>query len=399
MENCIPNTENHEHKHKAHHVDTQADIASAKLAWEAWKSNDPQQIDHALDERNRLLTEDPKAWKKAMKEIDEEERLAAARAEIQREAQAEQAAAPQSNPPSNDVASPAPPQAAAMPTETLAQPADMPPGAVTQAYSPEGTTTITQTYPSDSAVTLPQNDSGASIQSNPSDGFAPPPPDTPAYNAAYGQAPPRFYGIDIGIVKLGVNSHGSIDGGFNIGILRGEGQVGLENRGDVEIFPGVKSLHARAGAGIGVNRDGFHGEAGAGANVFNLVGGDLDVGARLGNNTGVDGDFRGKAVVVEGQGAAGLSLDQHGLGVHGGGNGDILQTVGARGGGRFNLGPEHTGGAAGVGVDVAGSTLDFGPSVDAYSDGTVAQGIHLDPGQTQQPTFFPTGNRQIDPQQ
>jgi hypothetical protein len=362
----------HDQHHPAHHADMQADIASAKLAWEAWNSHDPKQIDHALEERHRILKEDPKAWKKAMKEIDaEEKRQAEAKAQLQKELQAEEAA--------RAATAAAAAQGPPAPTRDAA--------ATATAQAPDGQATA--------AVDMPPNAVTATANSN--DNFAPPPPDTPAYNAAYNQPPAKFYGIDWKVVKLGVNSHGSIEGGLFIKhVVNFDGQLGLETMGDLEVFPGVKSLHARAGAGIGVNKDGFHGEAGAGVNAFNLAGGDLDVGARLGNHTGVDGDLRGRALLVNGQGSAGLSLDENGLGVHGGGNADILQTVGARGGGRFNLGPEHTGLAAGVGLNVAGKTLDFGPSVDGYSDGSVAQGIHLDPGQAKAATFFPTGDRQAD---
>ena len=226
--------------------------------------------------------------------------------------------------------------------------------------------------------------------------YAPLPPNTPAYNAAYNQEPAKFYGINLGIIKLGVTSHGSIDAGVNIGLARGEAQVGLENRVDGEFMPVGGPLHARVGAGVGVNKNGFHGEAGAGVNFFNLVGGDADVGARLGNDIGVDGDLRGRALLVNGQGDAGVSLSQNGLAVHGGGNADVLQTVGARGGGRFDLGPKDTGVAAGVGLNVAGSTLDFGPSIDAYPNGVVAPALHLDPGQSQVKPFYPTGDRTLD---
>jgi hypothetical protein len=307
-----------------------------------------------------------------MKEIDaDEKRQAEAKAQLQKELQAEEAA--------RAAAAAAAAQGPPAPTRDAAA------GATAQ--PPDGQAA--------NVIDLPPTVVTPTANSN--DNFAPPPPDTPAYNAAYNHPPAKFYGINLGIAKLGVNNHGSIEGGLFIKhVVNFDGQLGLETRGDLEVFPGVKSLHARAGAGIGLNQDGFHGEAGAGLNVFNLVGGDADVGARLGNHTGIDGDLRGRALLVNGQGSAGLSLDENGLGVRGGGNADILQTLGARGGGRFNLGPEHSGLAAGVGLNVAGKTLDFGPSTDGYSDGTVAQGIHLDPGQAKEATFFPTGDRQAD---
>jgi len=378
MDNCHQN--NDHHAPTAHHVDTQADIASAKLAWDCWKSNDPKQWDFAMAEKQRILKEDPKAWKEAMKEIDADEKQAQAKAELQREMQAEQdAAAKAAAAPLNQeyLAATAPPAQAAAPADMpVAPPADVPPATMPAADMPPP------------AVAHPGY--------APDSPYAPLPPNTPAYNAAYNQEPAKFYGINLGIIKLGVTSHGSIDAGVNIGLARGEAQVGLENRVDGEFMPVGGPLHARVGAGVGVNKNGFHGEAGAGVNFFNLVGGDADVGARLGNDIGVDGDLRGRALLVNGQGDAGVSLSQNGLAVHGGGNADVLQTVGARGGGRFDLGPKDTGVAAGVGLNVAGSTLDFGPSIDAYPNGVVAPALHLDPGQSQVKPFYPTGDRTLD---
>jgi hypothetical protein len=379
MDNCPHTTDtNTQSLHQDHghisHAELQSDIASSKLAWEAWKSNDPKQWDHAMDEKGRILKEDPKAWKTAMKEIDaDEKQQALAKAELQKEMQAETDAAAAAKAqvlpaPSTDTAAAAQPPADAQPVAD-AQP-------------------MTQSDAAPMVVAHP----GYSPDSQ----FAPAPPNTPAYDAAYNQPPAKFYGLNLGIVKFGVTNHGSIDLGVNIGLARGEVQAGLENRVDGEFMPVGGPLHARVGAGVGVNANGFHGEAGAGLNVFNLVGGDADVGARLGKDIGVDGDLRGRALLVNGQGDAGVSLGQNGLAVHGGGNADILQTVGARGGGRFDLSPQDTGVAAGVGLNVAGHTLDFGPSIDAYPTGVVAPDLHLDPSTSDKAPFFPTGDRALD---
>jgi hypothetical protein len=383
MDNCpqpIDNTVHNnnqslqqDHGHKAHHVDTAADVSSAKMAWEAWKSNDPKQWDQALAEKDRLLKTDPKAWHKAMNEIDAEEKAQALAKAAERDREAKEAA----------LAAAAAAQAVPAPQsqEVAAAPAATP---VDQAAGQP----IQQP---DELVMAPIHPGYA-----PHSQFAPAPPNSPAYDAAYNQPPAKFYGLNIGLIKLGVTNHGSLDVGVNIGLARAEVQAGLENRVDGEFMPVGGPLHARVGAGVGVNRNGFHGEAGAGANFFNLVGGDADVGARLGRDVGVDADVRGRALLVNGQGDVGASLGPNGVEAHGGGNADLLQTVGARGGGRVGLGPQDTGVAAGVGLNVAGKTLDFGPSIDAYPDGKVASGLHLDPGQSANATFYPTGDREID---
>jgi len=347
-----------DHGHKISHAQMQEDISSAKLAYEAWKSNDPKDWDHAMAEKNRLLKEDPRAWKAAMKEIDADE---ARQKELQAELKAEEA---------QRAADEAAAKESAPAAEASQNVVTMPDEVVTRAAAPAG-------YAPDSP-------------------YAPLPPASPAFEAAYRQPPAKFYGINAGIFKLGVTNHGSLDVGVNIGLARAEAQVGLENRVEGEFMPVGGPLHARAGAGIGVNRNGFHGEVGAGANVFNLVNGDADVGARLGRDIGVDADVRGRALIVNGQADGGVSLGDQGLKVHGGGNADILNTLGARGGARASLGPE-TGIGVGVGLKADQDTLDFGPAIDVGPDGKVTGSIYGQ-GKADNATFFPTGDRTIDQQ-
>jgi len=346
-----------DHGHKISHAQMQEDITAAKLAYEAWKSNDPKDWDHAMAEKTRLLKEDPRAWKSAMKEVDADEK---AQKELQAELKAEEAqrAADEAAAKQNTAAEAAAPAVVTMPDEV-----------VTRTPSPAG-------YAPDSP-------------------FAPLPPNSPAYDAAYRQPPAKFYGLNAGLFKIGVTNHGSLDVGVNIGLARAEAQVGLENRIEGEFMPVGGPLHARVGAGVGVNRNGFHGEAGAGANVFNLVGGDADVGARLGRDIGVDADVRGRALLVNGQADGGVSLGDQGLKAHGGGNADILNTLGARGGARVALGPEDTGFGVGVGLKADKDTLDFGPAIDVNGDGKVS-GSMYGVGKSENATFFPTGDRTVD---
>ncbi len=371
MENSTTTGDNH--THALHHHDFQKDVADSKLAFEAWSSQDPDKIKFAVDEKARIVKDDRKAWDEAMKEIDaeqkrvaQEKRDAAAKAELQRELEAEQAARAAAQ-----AAPPPPPAAEAPPPPPAAEAPPPPPGEATAAIAPQG---------------------------DPAAALAPPEPNTPGYNAAWHQPPVKHWDLNIfGLAHVGVNSHISLEGGINIPkIFQGEGELGGQTGGKVEIFPGFKPLHARVGAEVGINQDGLHGEGGAGANFLNLAGGDLDVSARLGKNTGADGDFRGKALIAQGQGDAGVSIDERGVGVYGGGNGSLLNVVGARGGGRATLLGPDSGIAAGVGGTVAGKRLDVGPSSDGYSDGTSIQAIHVDPGDVNAPTFFPTGNRAVD---
>jgi hypothetical protein len=369
---------------KVSHADFQADVTTAKLAWDAWKSNEPDRVDWALQEKHKILKEDPKAWKEAMKEVDADQKKEAdAKKQAQTETDLQKELAAESA--GNQT------QGNALNQEYLA--ATAPPPAV-----PSDAPAAPQSNVGVDTVVAPTV-ADARPGYSPNSPFAPPEPNNPAYDQAYHQPVAKFYGLNLGIVKLGVTNHGSIDAGVNIGIARAEAQVGLENRVEGEFMPVGGPIHARVGAGVGINRDGLHAEAGAGGNFFNIANVDGDGAAHIGRTIGVDGDVRGRALIVNGEGAAGASLGPQGVEGHGGGNADLVQAIGARGGGRVALG-ENTGVAAGVGLNAGGNTLDFGPSIDVRSDvqgqPAVIPSLHLDPGTSDNSTFFPTGNRAID---
>ncbi|MBS1996960.1 MAG: hypothetical protein JSS86_11640 [Cyanobacteria bacterium SZAS LIN-2] len=365
----------HTKDHGHNQVDMQHDVQSAKLAWEAWKSNDPQKIDWALAEKERIEKTDPKAWRVAMNQIDAEESQ-------QRAAKEQRSDAPCDDQPRRQR------HDSRLSQEYLEQTAP-PPRPIERPLQ----------QPLDQPIDQPVNEPIVHPGYAPDSRFAPPPPNSPAYDAAYNQEPAKFYGLDLGVVKLGVTNHGSIDAGVNIGLARAEVQAGLENRVDGEFMPIGGPLHARAGAGIGVNRYGLHSEVGAGANFFNLVNGDADFGAHVGRNIGVDGDVRGKVWPVDAQGDAGASIGSDGVSAYTGGNTDISHVAGFRTGGRFDLNRRNSGVAAGVGANLGDETLDFGPSIDTYGNRTITPRLHVDTGNTEEAPFYPTGDRYIDEQE
>ena len=232
----------------------------------------------------------------------------------------------------------------------------------------------------------------------PQSDFAPEAPDSPAYDYAYNRPEPEFYGLDIGILKVGVNSNGSLDLGVNVGLAKAGVQVGLENRVDGEFMPIGGPLHARAGAGIGINRAGIHSEVGAGANFFNVVNGDADFGARLGREISVDGDVRGRAFPVNVQADAGAAVGADGVNAYTGATTDIAGQAGVRAGAHFDLDKYNSGIAAGVGLKAGERSLDFGPSIQSDGNSTVRPQVHLEPGFARRRTFYPTGIRQVDEQ-
>ncbi|MBK9620012.1 MAG: hypothetical protein IPO31_12620 [Candidatus Obscuribacter sp.] len=344
------------HSARDHHKhDSAADVNAAHIAWDLWKSNDPRDWDKALDERERINKHNPKAWKKAMHEVDAEE----AQHKVAKHHEV--------------VAKPVP-----KPIEIRSdKPVERIPAVISQDQSGEN-------------IVAP----GYAPESK----FAPPVPDSPAYRAAYERQHPEFYGVDLGIAKLGVNSNGSIETGVNIGIAKAGLQVGLENRVDGEFMPIGGPLHARAGAGVGVNRDGIHSDVGAGANFFNAVNGDADFDARVGRNTGVDGDVRGRVLPVNVQADAGANIGPEGLNAYTGANTDVMDQVGFRTGGDFRLNSQDSGLDAGVGVRAGDNTLDFGPSIYSNGNTTVRPDLHFDRNTDQVPAFYPDGDRGLDGQ-
>jgi hypothetical protein len=342
----------HTNNHGVKHNDMQHDVDTAKLAWECWKSDDPQKVDWAIAEKARIQKTDPKAWNQAMRELD-----AAAQAPL--------------------------PELAIEPAPPIAP---VPDSDLSLDSSPVGRAEAAPPL-------IPADARGVNVHAGyaPESQFAPAPPNSPAYDAAYNQPPARFYGLDLNVIKVGVTDRGSLDLGVNVGLARAEVQAGLENRVDGEFMPIGGPLHARAGAGIGINRRGLHSEVGAGGNFFNLVNGDADFAARVGRDIGVDGDVRGKVVAVDAQGRAGASVGADGVSAYTGGNTDLAHVAGFRTGGRFALNRYDSGVAA-------GHTLDIGPSIDSYGNRTLAPRVHVETGVEENAPFYPTGDRDLDEQ-
>jgi hypothetical protein len=353
------------HHSKAHRNSVkqmERDVQTAHDAWDAWKSHDPEAWDWALDQRERIAKKDPKAWNKAMKEVDAEEaaqkRLAQAERQRElaaaRELQAEEKMRRQyMNSPLED--------AHTMTVDPVLAP--RPPEILHPGYAPHSS-------------------------------FAPEPPNSPAYDAYYNKPRGEFHGLDLGLVKLGVQD-GSLAAGVNVGIAATEVTLGKNTGVAAEFMPYGGLLHARTNANIGFEEGGMHSEVGAGANFFDVINGDADFAARLGRRTGVDGDVRGKVWPVNVQADAGAGLGPDGLNAYTGANTGIADWLGVRSGAHFDLN-DDSGAGAGVGLKFGEQTLDFGPSIDTYGNRTLRPNIHFRPGDSTEPTFYPTGDRDLD---
>jgi len=362
---------------QAHHTkghQMEQDRQAAHAAWDAWKSDDPAAWDWALDQRERILKKDPKAWTKAMKEVDAED-AAHQKAQEQRAMEQQRVAKQQREAElSAEMDAEMRQQIAAdkLRDEYLLERA---PGNNVLRYEHYA---AEKTHP------------GYAPQSN----FAPNAPNSPAFEAAYNRPQGEFHGLDLGIVKLGVRD-GSLETGVNIGIAKTEVTLGKNTGVGAEFMPYGGPMHARANANIGFAESGMHGEVGAGANFFNLVNGDADFAVNAGSNTSVSGDVRGRVWPVDVQADAGAEIGPQGLNAYTGANTDIADAFGARAGAGFDL-DENSSAAAGVGLQFGDKTLDFGPSIDTYGNSTIRPNLNLRPGSSEAAAFYPTGNRDLD---
>ncbi len=352
------NHSNHSnHSHAAEKM--QAEINAARQAWADWQSGDCNRIGHALDEKDRISA---KAWKEAMRQIDLNEPCRDSKVKTNLP-EAKLPAAPVVNTAEAPIPQPA----------DLIPPPPPPPQIIHPGYAPYSR-------------------------------FAPPAPISPAYDLAYNQPPAPFYGLDLGVVRLGVRG-GSLDLGVNaFGLARTELQVGQRTGVDAEFLPLGGPLHARAGSGIAFDRYGAHAEVGAGANFFDIVNGDADFGAHLGESAGVNGKVRGKAFPVQVEAGAGADVGPGGADAYTAATTGLTDAFQVRAGGRVAA-DSSPNVAAGVGVVAGRHTLDFGPSVGASpNQGNVDNSgsyrgeprIHLEDGLISEPTFYPTVPRNSD---
>lgn len=382
---CNDNGKHQRHSHHHTEVDGQ-DIWAAKQAYLAYQSNDPSKMDFAFAERERIQRTDPKAWDIAMKQIDEEEhqsRRTVRRVETEETRTEVQTRGIRPNnlqetqlPPDQPIRPVRPVRPDDQRLNTAADGMDMPP----------------PPYPNQQIPPRIEHPGYA-----PDSKFAPPTPDSPAYHAAYDRQPAKFYGLDLPFLKLGVTDRGSVRVGVNVGVAAAQVDAGLDNRVEGEFMPVGGPLHARVGAGIGVDRQGLHSEVGAGANVFNQVNGDADFGVRLGKTSGVAGDVRGKAVIVDAQGAAGASVGPEGADAYAGGNTHLggKKGLGLRTGGEISA-SENSRMAAGLDLTAGNKAVTFGPALESHGNRTIDPDLNLRTQRADQPTFHPTGDRALD---
>jgi hypothetical protein len=208
-------------------------------------------------------------------------------------------------------------------------------------------------------------------QAQPGDQYPPPGQDYPAPQ-------PRFYGLNLGIVKLGVTDDGAINAGVNIGIARVDTKFGLQNRVDAQA--GVGDFNAHTGAGVGLGRNGINADVYAGARVFEAAHVDAGFGAGVGPRTGVDGRLSANAGPIR------FKLDtDHEVGVRG-----LYSGVDARVGipravdfhtkAHVAVNRDSSAGAD-TGVELGDARLSTGAAIDTAGNTMLAPNVHIDAGQ------------------
>jgi hypothetical protein len=177
--------------------------------------------------------------------------------------------------------------------------------------------------------------------------------------------PPKFYGLNLGIIKLGFTSDGAFNPGINLGIVEAQAKVGLVNGAEAGVNLGP-IVQAGAGAYAGVDKNGIFGQAKAGGEALTLVGATGHADARFGNATGVDGGASAHLGPIVGRAGAGAALGQDGLDATASGHARIGELANAHAGGHLGLNHDtQIGASAGAGIGEVGATAGAG----IFSDG------------------------------
>lgn len=186
---------------------------------------------------------------------------------------------------------------------------------------------------------------------------------------------PKFYGLDIGLLKLGVTSDGSLNVGANVGIARGDVKVGLNNR--VEAGVGIDQLGARGGAGLGINKHGIHADAGASANVAKVIDIGASAGVQVGPRSGLLGNLRGKVGPAFTDAGTTFNMGSDGVNFNAGGAAGIDKVIQGRADTRLGLNDNsHVGADAGIGTGPV--DLSVGTDVTSNGNSVIRPGVHLD---------------------
>jgi hypothetical protein len=148
---------------------------------------------------------------------------------------------------------------------------------------------------------------------------------------------PNFYGVNLGIIKLGFTSDGAFNPGVDLGIVHAQAKVGLVNGADAGVRLGPIA-DAKAGGYVGVDQNGIHGDVGARGQALTLAGAGGEVHTRLGNATGVEANAGAHVGPLGTRGGAGAAIGDDGFDAAAGGGARVGRALSAHSGADVALG-------------------------------------------------------------
>lgn len=187
---------------------------------------------------------------------------------------------------------------------------------------------------------------------------------------------PQFYGVDIGIAKIGFTSDGAFNPGIDLGIVAAQAKVGLVNGGDASVNLGPIA-RAKAGAYAGVDRNGIYANSEVGAEALSVAGGRVDFDSRLGNATGADLSTQAYVGPLHAAVGGGAALAPGGLDSSASAHVRAGRLAGVHGGGHFAVNNRDSQLAAATGADLGDAGADIGAGVFSDGNRTARPDIYL----------------------
>lgn len=175
----------------------------------------------------------------------------------------------------------------------------------------------------------------------------------------------KFYGLNLGLFKIGVTNDGAFNAGVNVGIAHAEAKVGLVNGAEAAVNLGPL-VGAKGSVYANLDERGVHGHGDAGGHFLNLVGGGGEANVAAGTASGAEFDGNGYVGPFAGRARGGGAVGENGLDGAAGGGAKAGDLAAVHGGGHLNLG-ENSQVAGAVGLEAGKAGFETGAGV--WSDG------------------------------
>ena len=194
-------------------------------------------------------------------------------------------------------------------------------------------------------------------------------------------APHKFDGLNLGVLRIGVYDKHSFGLGGNIGIARADGMIGKHTGVDGRV--GLPNLGACAQAGVDIDENGVHGSAAVKANVADVVGGAVEVGADLGPTSGAYASAEGEALGAHSKVSEVVTADDRGLSATHTADVGFLNVVGADSRAHAELSADSKVSTS-AGVYVGPASIETGGGVETNGNTVINPRSYLDFGSGRQ---------------